>query len=86
MAAPFTISLAVGEVASLLVMVRVEYFVPPEVGVKVTVTFWVAPAFTLKFVGETVNCPSLEVMLLTVSVASPLFSIVRSCEKITVTT
>ena len=52
---PFTIRFTVPASGSLLETVSVEYFVPAELGVNVTVTFWLAPAFTLKFVGEIVN-------------------------------
>gem|GEM_PF-5318464 len=81
-AVPFTVSLAVGEVRSLLRIVSVEYFVPAEVGVKVTVTFWLAPAATVKAVGLIVNWPSAEVMPVTISGKAPLFSmvIVREAE------
>ena len=73
---PFTIRLFVPASGSLLEIVRVEYVVTAEVGVKVTVTSWLAPAFTIKFVVEIVNCPSLEVMFVTDKLLVPSFSIV----------
>ena len=48
-----------------LVMVNVAVFPPAEIGLNVTITFWLSPAVIVKEVGCTANSPSLEEMVLT---------------------
>ena len=62
---------------SLLTMVNVPNWLPSEAGVKVTVTFWLLPAVTVKEVVESVNWLSEEVIPVTDRSAVPVLETIR---------